>query len=254
MSTLCNEKLFVPQRQAPPILTALPLHVAIIMDGCTRWAARRGQPASAGVAAGAANVRPIVSAAASLGIDTLTLYACSGGNSLRSANEIRARMNILAEFLRINVPRYFRDGVRVSVIGRRDRLSPEFFAAMEFAEAATADCRELHLRVAVDYSSRETIFRAACRFYKATRIHRESFEEVLGEVSHAAPRDVDLLIRTGDEQRLSDFLLWEAANAELHFSPLMWPDFSQADLAAALENLSAREQSFSAAPRAIASL
>ena len=128
MSTLCNEKLFIPQRSAPPAFAALPLHVAIIMDGCTRWAARRGQPASAGVAAGATNVRPIVSAAASLGIDTLTLYACSGDNALRSANEIRARMNILAEFLRINVPGYLRDGVRMSVIGRRDRLSHRNFS------------------------------------------------------------------------------------------------------------------------------
>ncbi len=241
MSTLCNEKLFVPQQVTFLRPTAPPLHVAIIMDGCTRWAARRGQSASAGVAAGAANVRAIAGAAASLGIDTLTLYACSGDNSLRPPNEIRARMNILAEFLRINVSHYLRDGIRISIIGRRDRLSPEFLSVTEFAESSTAGCRALHLRVAVDYSSRETIFRAACRFYKATRIHRESFEEVLGEVSHAAPRDVDLLIRTGDEQRLSDFLLWEAANAELHFSPLMWPDFAPEDLAFALEDFHSRQ-------------
>jgi undecaprenyl diphosphate synthase len=236
MSTLCNEKLFAPLHPRPPRLAPDPLHLAIIMDGCARWAARRGQPPSAGVAAGAANVRPIVSAAISLGIDTLTLYACSGDNSLRPQNEIRARMNILAEFLRVNISRYLREGVHISIIGRRDRLSPEFLDVTELAEAATSDCHSLHLRIAVDYSSRETIFRAACRFYKATRIHRESFEEVLGEVSHAAPRDVDLLIRTGNEQRLSDLSLWEAADAELHFSPLMWPDFSKADLASALED------------------
>src|SRR5579862_7719940 len=250
MSTLCNEKLFIPQSLPTLSLADPPIHVAIIMDGCTRWAARRGQPASAGVAAGAANVLPIASAASAVGIDTLTLYSCTGNNFLQPPNEVRARMSILAEFLRVSISNYLDAGIRVSIIGRRDRLIPEFISAMEKAESATADCRELHLRIAIDYSSRETIFRAACRFYKATRIHRESFEEVLGEVSHAAPRDVDLLIRTGDEQRLSDFLLWEAANAELHLSPLMWPEFSEDDLAAVLEDFRARQNRFTQVPRA----
>jgi undecaprenyl diphosphate synthase len=212
------------------------------MDGNTDWALRYGQPSSAGHAAGAANIHRIAGAAAALGVGTLTVYACSEGNSLRPTGEIRGRMNVLAEFLRLDTSHYLQDDIRVSVIGRRDRLSTELAAAMEFAETATAQCGGLHLRIAIDYSSREAIFRAACRFYKATRIHRESFEEVLGEVSHGAPQDVDLLIRTGNEHRLSDFLLWEAAEAELQFSPLMWPDFTESDLAAVLKNFHARQR------------
>lgn len=259
MSTLCIEKQFVTQQHepSPPLqhfsARSASLHVAIIMDGNGRWAQRHGQPRSAGHAAGAGNVRRIVRAAIELGVSTLTLYAFSSDNWQRPAHEVQSLMRLMGEFLRVDTPDCAREGIRISAIGRRDRLAPHLRAAVEEAEAATAHCEKLHLRIAVDYSSRETIYRAACRFYKATRVDLASFEEIIGEVSHAPASNVDLLIRTGGEQRLSDFLLWEAAYAELYFSPLMWPEFTAEDLAAALEDFHARERRYGALPEAIAS-
>jgi undecaprenyl diphosphate synthase len=260
MSTLYAEKSFTLQQHSEQRLPvhgtssrSSPLHVAIIMDGNGRWAQRRGQPRSAGHAAGAGNVRRLVRAAVELGVSTLTLYAFSSDNWQRPAHEVHALMRLMAEFLRVDTPDCVREGIRIAAIGRRDRLAPHLRAAIEAAEAATAEGTKLHLRIAVDYSSREAIYRAACRFYKATRVDHASFEEILGEVSHAPACNVDLLIRTGGEQRLSDFLLWEAAYAELYFSPLMWPEFNAEDLAAALEDFHARDRRYGALPGAVAS-
>jgi undecaprenyl diphosphate synthase len=229
------------------------LHVAIIMDGNGRWARARGMPRMAGHQAGAENVRRIVKAAPGLGIGTLTLYAFSAGNWERPQAEVSTLMNLLHEYVLVETARWAAHGVRVSVIGRRDRLSRGLREDIEAAESATASGTTLHLRLAVDYSARESIFRAACRFYKVTEVSRESFTRLLGEVNHDGARDVDLLVRTGGEQRLSDFLLWESAYAELIFTGQMWPDFTAEDLAAAMAEFYARERRYGRIPDAAAS-
>lgn len=229
------------------------LHVAIIMDGNGRWAQARGLPRVAGHRAGADNVRRIIKAAAGLGVGTLTLYAFSADNWQRPQPEVATLMRLLHEYLLTETARCAAHGIRVSVIGRRDRLTRALREAIGAAEADTANGAALHLRLAVDYSARESIFRAACRFYKVTEVSRESFTRVLGEVNHDGARDVDLLVRTGGEQRLSDFLLWESAYAELVFSERMWPEFTSEDLAVAVAEFRARERRFGRIPNAAAS-
>jgi len=229
------------------------LHIAIIMDGNGRWARARGLPRVAGHRAGVETVRRVVQAAPELGIGTLTLYAFSSDNWQRPQAEVATLLRLLHEYLLAETDSCAAHGVRVSAIGRRERLSRGLREAMEVAESATAAGDALHLRLAVDYSAREAIFRAACRFYKVTEVSRASFAQVLAEVNRDGAPDVDLLIRTGGEQRLSDFLLWESAYAELLFTPRMWPEFSAEDLAAAVAEFHARERRFGRVPDAAAS-
>lgn len=218
------------------------LHAAIIMDGNGRWATARGLPRVAGHRAGAEALRRAVETAPKLGIGTLTVYAFSSDNWRRPRTEVSALMKLFHNYLRRERDECLEKGVRVSVIGRRDRLPRMLLPVIEEIEKATAHGARLHLRLAVDYSSRDAILRAARKLKsKATR---ESFPPAMG-----GP-DVDLLIRTGGEQRLSDFLLWEAAYAELVFTPVMWPDFGGADLAAAVEEFHSRERRFGAVPAA----
>ncbi|HUK31563.1 MAG TPA: di-trans,poly-cis-decaprenylcistransferase [Candidatus Acidoferrum sp.] len=231
----------------------LSLHVAIITDGNGRWATSRGMPRSAGHRAGAENLRRVARAAPALGIRTLTLYAFSANNWQRPQMEVAALLRLLQEYLTAETKRCAEDGIRMTVIGRRDRLSPGLQNAIAAAEEATAAGCELHIRLAVDYSSREALFRAARRFYKVTRISRDSFEEILGEATHDAVREVDLVIRTGGEQRLSDFLLWESAYAELYFTRKMWPEFSAEDLREAIREFHSRVRTFGRLPDALAS-
>jgi undecaprenyl diphosphate synthase len=200
------------------------LHVAIIMDGNGRWGTRRGLPRVAGHRAGAEAVRRAVTAAPDLGIGALTLFAFSADNWSRPAGEVSALMRLFARYLRSETPELTERGVRLSIIGRRDRLPPALCTAIVEAEHATAGGRRLDLRIAVDYSAR-------------TAIRTGTFIP-----------DVDLLIRTGGEQRLSDFLLWECAYAELWFTASMWPDFTSADLAAALRDYRARDRRFGGLP------
>jgi undecaprenyl diphosphate synthase len=227
------------------------LHVAIIMDGNGRWANARGLPRVAGHRAGAEALRPIVESAPGLGITTLTVYAFSSDNWQRPNQEVRALMRLFHTYLRKEVDRCFKNGVRLNVIGRRDRFEPGLRQAIKAAEAATARGEVLHLRVALDYSSREAILRAASRLQANTESSPQIFARLLGEVTHngsPAP-DVDLLIRTGGEQRLSDFLLWECAYAELLFTKRMWPDFRPADLEAAVKEFQTRERRFGRIPQ-----
>jgi undecaprenyl diphosphate synthase len=211
------------------------LHVAIIMDGNGRWAARQGLPRLAGHRAGTAALRRIVEAAPRLGIRALSVYAFSSDNWKRPADEVAALMSLLAWHLESEIPRCIESGVRLEVIGRRDRLPPYLVHAIACAESATRPGTRLKLRIAFDYSSRDSILRAA--------------EELSSNhLSHALAPPVDLLIRTGGEQRLSDFLLWECAYAELFFTPAMWPDFDSAQLAHALREYGRRERRFGALP------
>jgi undecaprenyl diphosphate synthase len=229
------------------------LHVAIITDGNGRWATSRGMPRSAGHRAGAESLRRVARAAPELGIGTLTLYAFSANNWRRPPAEVAGLLRLLQEYLIAEAARCAAEGIRISVIGRRDRLSAGLQKAIIAAEESTAAGRELHLRLAVDYSAREAIFQAARRFYKVTSVSRDSFEEVLGETTHDAAQEVDLVIRTGGEQRLSDFLLWESAYAELYFTKKMWPEFSAEDLRGAVREYHSRVRTFGTLPDAMAS-
>lgn len=205
------------------------LHVAIIMDGNGRWATRRGLARSAGHRAGARAVRAAVeSAARDPAIGALTLFAFSADNWRRPPAEVTALFRLLARFLAAEGPRCAERGVRLSVVGRRDRLPTPLVSAIADTEAATAAGKALHLRIALDYSGRWAIG-AGCLL-----------------------PDVDLVIRTGGERRLSDFLLWESAYAELVFLDRLWPDFTGADLAAALREFHGRERRFGGLPQAAA--
>jgi undecaprenyl diphosphate synthase len=202
------------------------IHAAIIMDGNGRWAEARGWPRVAGHRAGVEALRRVAEAAPRLGVGTLTLYAFSADNWKRPVEEVSALMGLFQRYLQTETERCVREGVRVSVIGRRDRLAPAIRGAIESAERLTAGGAKLHLRLAVDYSGRQSIA-----------------EGTVGP-------DVDLLIRTGGEQRLSDFLLWESAYAELYFTTRMWPDFGGEALEEALDWFRRRQRRFGGLPAA----
>jgi undecaprenyl diphosphate synthase len=223
------------------------LHVAIIMDGNGRWARARGLPRVAGHRAGADAVRRVVESAPGLGIGALTLYSFSSDNWQRPAAEVKVLMSLFQSYLRMETGRCVAEGVRIRMIGRRDRLAPALQKAVADAEAATSAGRTLEVRIAIDYSSRDAILRAASHLRKSTTPSRDEFSRLMGD----AP-DVDLLIRTGGEQRLSDFLLWECAYAELLFTARMWPEFGRADLEAALAEYYSRERRFGRIPEAVA--
>ena len=213
------------------------LHVAIIMDGNGRWASRRGMPRVAGHRAGAIAVRRTVETAPDLGISILTLYAFSEDNWSRPPREVSALMKLLGRYLIQETDRCIANGVRLTAIGRRDRLPAPLVALLEEAERKTAHGRKLLLRLALDYSSRQAILDAARR--ASAHISEEQFSALVGP-------DVDLLIRTSGEQRLSDFLLWECAYAEMIFTSRMWPDFGPADLKQAIAEFHGRERRFGA--------
>jgi undecaprenyl diphosphate synthase len=236
------------------VVPAKPLHVAILMDGNGRWAASRGLPRSAGHRAGVEAVRRVVRAASSLGIGALTLFAFSSDNWQRDSQEVGALFGLLEKFFFTEAFRAHEHDVRISAIGRRDRLPSTLLSAIEAVESATARNTGLDLRIAVDYSSREAMLRTACWMVSSTEITQHEFSRRLAEVAHAPEDspDVDLLIRTGGEQRLSDFLLWECAYAELHFTDRMWPDFSAADLELAIRDFRSRDRRFGAVPAALA--
>jgi undecaprenyl diphosphate synthase len=236
----------------PAIDHSQSLHVAIISDGNGRWATSRGLPRSAGHRAGAEVARRVIEAAPRLGIHTLTLFALSSANWKRPAAEVNAILRLLHEYLFAETTHCIDEGVRLSIIGRRDRLPATLRQAIADSEATTARGTRMHLRLAVDYSAREAIYHAACRFYKATELSPESFSNVLAEVLRGGSTEVDLLIRTGGEQRLSDFLLWECAFAELVFTKKRWPDFTAADLEAAVKEFATRERTHGSLPDAIA--
>jgi undecaprenyl diphosphate synthase len=217
------------------------LHAAIIMDGNGRWALARGLPRLAGHRAGAEALRRTVEAAPGLGIGILTLFAFSSDNWRRPPEEVAGLMQLLAAHLRSEAARCLENGVRIEVIGRRDRLGGELPAAIAHAESVTAAGERLQLRIAVDYSGRDAIAEAVRHAAHAGLVCRECLEEQLGP-------PVDLLVRTGGEQRLSDFLLWECAYAELIFSRRMWPDFNASDLDAALRQFHTRQRRFGAIP------
>lgn len=223
------------------------LHVAVIMDGNGRWAQARGLPRARGHEAGLKAVRRTAEAAADLGVRALTLFAFASANWKRPRSEVDHLMRLFRVYLRRDLGRLVESGARLTVIGRRDRLPADLRAQIVEAEAATAGGRRLHLRVAIDYSAREAIARAAAAGLEPGLLGRLIAQSGSGD--HRLD-EVDLLIRTGGEQRLSDFLLWEAAFAELWFTDRMWPDFGADDLACALEDFSRRQRRFGGLPQA----
>jgi len=222
------------------------LHVAIIMDGNGRWATARGRPREWGHRHGAESVRRVVEAAPELGIGTLTLYAFSSDNWARPETEVTLLMKLLERYLKSEAPELRDAGVRLQVVGRRDRIGPKLVRGIEEAERITAGGRDLLLRLAIDYSSRDVLMRAIREAASLPEIDRTAMSTLLGRAMHEAEPapDVDLLIRTGGERRLSDFLLWECAYAELLFTPVMWPDYGADELRAAIADFRSRDRRF----------
>ena len=222
------------------------IHVAIIMDGNGRWATGRGLPRPAGHRAGADAVRCVLEAAPDLGISTLTLFAFSCDNWRRPKEEVNALMWLLRGYLRSETRRFIETGARLTVIGRRDRLPARLRTEIHNVERATAGGTKLHVRIALDYSAREAIARAASQYPANLPPMVDRFGKLMVEAlaDPTGPTEVDLLIRTGGEKRLSDFLLWECAYAELVFSDTMWPDFDGDELRAAVEEFQRRERRF----------
>ncbi len=223
-----------------------PAHVAIIMDGNGRWAKKRGRPRTAGHLAGAKAVRRAIEFARRRGVRVLTLYSFSADNWSRPQDEVQALMMLFRRYLASEVPRCIETGVRLTVIGRRDRLDADVVQAIQAAEEATSACDGLHLRLAVDYSARDSIVAAADALRGGGRVTRDTLQRAIAVAIHdpVGSPDVDLLIRTGGEQRISDFLLWECAYAELVFLRCMWPDFDAADFETAIAEFGGRERRF----------
>jgi undecaprenyl diphosphate synthase len=224
------------------------MHVAIIMDGNGRWATHRGLPRTAGHVEGAKAVRAAVETAARAVVDTLTVYAFSAANWARPPAEIAALMRLFGQYLFTETRRCVEQSIRINVIGRRDRLSDSLLRSIEQSERLSAAGSGMHLRIAVDYSSRHSIVEAARRASRDADLTVEAFDRLLHEVDHSAypASEVDLLIRTGCEQRLSDFMLWECAYAELYFTDCLWPDFDEQRFRRALEDYAGRQRRFGA--------
>lgn len=212
------------------------LHAALIMDGNGRWASRRGLPRSLGHRAGIDAIRRVVEAAPKLGITTMTLFAFSSDNWRRPVAEVGMLMTLLRSYLSTEIKRLAEAEVRLTIMGRRDRLPEGLSDVIAQAEATTMTGRRLHLQIALDYSSRYAISRAMAK--------SSSVVDAAGSHDFSIASDVDILIRTGGEKRLSDFLLWESAYAELVFSDVMWPDFGASDLAEALAEYHQRDRRF----------
>jgi undecaprenyl diphosphate synthase len=212
------------------------LHVALIMDGNGRWAQSRGFPRFLGHIEGERTLRKIVAAAPRNGIGILTVYAFSSDNWKRPTAEVDGLMLLLEKHLASAVGKCKAEGTRISMIGRRDRIPPNALRSIEMAERETSAGRRLHLRIAIDYSSRDALLNA---FQRANSLpDRATLESSLDSP------DVDFLIRTGGEQRLSDFLLWECAYAEFLFTPCLWPDFGPAELELAIHEYRNRDRRY----------
>jgi undecaprenyl diphosphate synthase len=245
------------ERPPPP---SPPAHIAIIMDGNRRWAEARGLPVALGHKAGAEAARRTIEAAGEMGVGWLTLFAFSSENWRRPAEEVKALTGLLRLYLRSEVATLVKEGVRLRVIGEHARFGPELARAIEAAEAATASGTRLNLTVALSYGGRAEILAAAqavARAAQAGMLDPETLDEAgFGRFLHTAGMpDPDLLIRTSGEQRLSNFLLWQAAYAEFVFTDVLWPDFGPKDLAAAVAAYHGRERRYGlrgAAPTAAA--
>ena len=228
------------------------MHVGIIMDGNGRWARTQRKPRWRGHLAGVESVRDIVRAAPDLGIATLTLYAFSSDNWKRPQAEVGRLFWLLREYCARERAELLENGVRVTGIGRRDRIPRSALNELERTECATSGNDRLNLRLAIDYSSQWEIARAsrdlAHRVEQGTLAAEEISTDLLTKALSGGVPPVDLLVRTAGEQRISDFMLWEMAYAELYFTTVLWPDFRRADLTRALADFRRRERRFGGLP------
>lgn len=223
------------------------LHVAIIMDGNARWAEQKKRTRAQGYRAGAASMRKVVRAAPAAGIGTLTLFGLASQSLEMHTEESELGIQLARDFLLEDMDDLALRGVRFELLGRRDRIPSGPLETFEFAEKLTAGGGKLHLRLAIDYSARDAIVGAAKRFHVAQTVGggREGFASLLtGRPGLERMPDVDLLIRCGGEQRLSDFLLWECAHAEIVFTKRLWPDFDSVALRRALIAHRSRERRY----------
>lgn len=230
-----------------------PLHIAIIMDGNRRWAQARGLPVALGHKAGAEAARRAVEAAADLGVSWLTLFAFSSENWRRPLEEVSALTGLLRLYLRAEVANLVKEGVRLRVIGDYERFGPEMARAVRAAEEQTAGGTRLNLNVALSYGARDEILaaaRAAARAVAEGRLAPEALDEATFSnfLFTAGIPDPDLIIRTSGEQRLSNFMLWQAAYSEFLFQDVLWPDFGAGHLAAAVDDFRRRERRYGARP------
>jgi undecaprenyl diphosphate synthase len=243
----------VPQSQPLPGGTGRPpAHVAIIMDGNGRWARARGLPRVAGHKRGADAVRRTIRAAAELGIRYLTLFGFSSENWKRPADEVNDLMGLLRHYLRAELAEMHQNGVRIRIIGDRTRLAPDIVTLIENAETTTAANTGLTLIVALSYGARAEIamaVRALARRIAAGEVAAGDVDEdaVTASLWTAGIPDPDLIIRSSGEKRLSNFLLWQSAYAELVFVDTLWPDFGKDDLMAAIDEFHRRERRYGAA-------
>jgi undecaprenyl diphosphate synthase len=227
----------------------VPRHVAIIMDGNGRWAESRGLPRSAGHHMGVEAVRRTVRAAMEIGIQYLTIFSFSSENWARPAAEIDDLMGLMRRFIRWDLAELHRNGVRIGVIGERDRVDPELLALIDEAIALTSENSALNLMIAFNYGSRAEIARAARRLAERALEGAIKPQDITPEALSAAldtngVPDPDLLIRTSGETRISNFLLWQLAYTELYFTPTLWPDFRRRELLLALLEFQRRERRF----------
>jgi undecaprenyl diphosphate synthase len=224
------------------------LHIAIIMDGNGRWAEQRRLPRTAGHRAGASAVTKVVENAARRGVGMLTLFAFSGANWHRPPAEVSGLLRLFRQYLLTQSRRCLEQSIRLTVLGRRDRLEPSLVSLIESSERLTSGCTGLQLRIAVDYSAQHSLLEVCSQPWTEGLPDRRAFQARLAAVDHASmpTPEVDLLIRTGGEKRLSDFMLWECAYAELHFTDCLWPDFDDKAFDGALADYARRDRRFGA--------
>jgi undecaprenyl diphosphate synthase len=226
-----------------------PRHAAIIMDGNGRWAKSRGRPRSFGHKRGVETVRRTVEDAGDLGVRYLTLFSFSTENWSRPADEVGALFELLKHYVEADLEGLARRGVRIRIIGRRDNLGPDLVAIIDRAEARTRENAEFHLTIAFNYGGRDELLRASQSVARAAAdgtLDPDTLDEtgLAGHLDTAELPDVDLMIRTSGEQRISNFLLWQAAYAELVFLDVLWPDFDRQDLARAIDTYRQRSRRY----------
>jgi undecaprenyl diphosphate synthase len=227
----------------------VPRHIAIVMDGNGRWARERGKTRLAGHRAGGNAVREIVEASADLGVEVLTLYGFSSENWSRPKVEVSGLFRLLLRFLKKETPNLVKNGIRLKAIGRRDRMPASTLKGLEECEATTAPGERMTLCLAIDYGAQDEITGAARalaeRVADGTLLPKDIDRAALeGHLCTGGMPPVDLLIRTGGEIRISNFLLWQISYAELYFTPLYWPDFGKGELLEAIEEFGRRERRF----------
>jgi len=229
--------------------TSVPQHVAIIMDGNGRWAQQRGRPRTFGHSKGVEAVRRVVEAAGDRGVRTLTLFSFSTENWNRPADEVGALFELMKRYVAADLASLKKKGVRIRIIGRRDDLTPDLAEIVTKAETDTAENTAFNLNIAFNYGGRDELIRAAQSLAEAARdgdLNPSDIDEerLSSALDTAGLPDVDLMIRTSGEQRISNFLLWQAAYAEFYFTDVLWPDFDDAELGRALDSFQQRDRRY----------